>query len=157
MENITKSFFLRLLVVLIAVSSPLICWFVSGPEISYSSYWQTEFQPLFIFTNAATSYFLFSIKGWRISSLFLMLLTAFNCIDYYNLHNAFAIAFFIFCAIPLIKSKRQSFYSLPYFLSIAVLLEYGIFWAEVCAIVSICGFHLHRLIKFYRIDIKRKN
>jgi hypothetical protein len=142
---------------MIAMFSPFFCILYSGELDSYSEYWQTDTRPLFIFTNAATSYFLFSINKWRIPAICLMLLTAFSFDQYFWVHNITAICFFVASLISISLSKKNQYYVLPYLLSIIVLLESGILWGEICAITVICAFHLHRLIRYYRIDIKRKN
>lgn len=136
---------LRIIVILVSLIHPFILLFTCGELPSMSSYWETPLQPLFIFTNATTSYFLFSINKWKLSSLFLLLLTAFSVSLYPNLHNLFAVLFFISCLYPLIKSKRFKFYSILYSLSIVIGLFFGILWLEIYAVLVLTAYHLHTL------------
>jgi hypothetical protein len=156
MSNLIDNFLIRLGVVILAIASPFICLLFHGELDSYSQYWETDLRPLFIFTNASTSYFLFSMKRWWPSALCLMILTAFSFDQYLWIHNISAIIFFLICGILIFKDRRHSWYSLPYFSSLIVLIYYGIFWAEVLAILVICSFHLHRMVRYHLIDIKRK-
>ena len=48
---------------MMAFIHPLIILLVCGEIISFSAAWKTQLQPLFIITNAATSYFLYSINN----------------------------------------------------------------------------------------------
>lgn len=147
---------IRLFVILLAILQPIIILLFLGDVPSISSVWLSYLQPLFIITNATTSYFLFSIKNWRVPSLFLLLLTAFS-VDFSLLfHNVFAALFFIVCLYSLYGIRRLRWYLIPYILSGVVLLLFGIFWAEVWAIVVICLYHLHSMYISYCINKKRK-
>jgi hypothetical protein len=120
---------IRLFVILLAILQPIIILLFLGDVPSISSVWLSYLQPLFIITNAATSYFLFSVKNWRVPSLFLLLLTAFS-VDFSLLfHNIFAVLFFIVCLYSLYGIRRLRWYLIPYILSGVVLLLFGIFWA----------------------------
>jgi hypothetical protein len=146
---------IRLFVILLAILQPIIILLFLGDVPSISSVWLSYLQPLFIITNAATSYFLFSVKNWRVPSLFLLLLTAFS-VDFSLLfHNIFAVLFFIVCLYSLYGIRRLRWYLIPYILSGVVLLLFGIFWAEVWAIVVICLYHLHSMYISYCIHKKR--
>jgi hypothetical protein len=136
---------IRIIVILTSLVHPFIL--LSYGELpSMSSYWETPLQPLFIFVNATTSYFLFSINKWKLPSLFLLLLTAFSVSLYPQLHNVFAILFFITCLYPLIKTKRFKYYPILYSLSIIVGLLYGILWLEIYCVLILTIYHLHTLI-----------
>ena len=146
---------IRLFVILLAILQPIIILLFLGDVPSISSVWLSHLQPLFIITNATTSYFLFSVKNWRVPSLFLLLLTAFS-VDFSLLfHNIFAVLFFIVCLYSLYGIRRLRWYLIPYILSGVVLLLFGIFWAEVWAIVVICLYHLHSMYISYCIHKKR--
>jgi hypothetical protein len=145
----------RLLVIILAIAQPLIIFFTLGDVPSISSVWLSYLQPLFIITNAVTSYFLFSTKNWFLPSLFLLLLTAFSVDFSLVLHNIFAVLFFIVCLYSLYGIRRLRWYLIPYILSGVVLLLFGIFWAEVWAIVVICLYHLHSMYISYCIHKKR--
>ena len=136
---------IRIIVILTSLVHPFIL--LSYGELpSMSSYWETPLQPLFIFVNATTSYFLFSINKWKLPSLFLLLLTTFSVSLYPQLHNVFTILFFITYLYPLIKTKRFKYYPILYSLSIIVGLLYGILWLEIYCVLILTIYHLHTLI-----------
>ena len=149
-------FLMRLLVVVSAIASPFLCILIEGELPSYSQYWTTDIRPLFIFVNASTSYFLFSVDRWKIPSICLLLLTAFSYDQYFWIHNITAICFFVVCAISISFTKKFQYYILPYLFSIVILLKFGILWGEIFAISIICTYHLHRLIEYYKIERTRK-
>lgn len=134
--------------------SPFIYMGVSGHQVSISSYWETPMQPLFIFVNASTSYYLFSIKNWWIPAFFLMLLTSFSVTNFFIVHNIFAISFFFFCGISILKSKIK-IYIFPYLLSLIPLFFGSLIWAEIMGILTVCLFHFHRYVKFNIINSSR--
>jgi hypothetical protein len=150
-----KDFILRILVIIIAAISPLIYILSVGELPSISSYWSTYMQPMFIVVNASTSYFLFSINKWRISSSLLLLLTAFSYEQYYIAHHVFAIAFFVYNIYPIYLNKRLRWTIIPYCLS-GFLLLHSILYAEMFAILVLCFIHLHNLIKYHQIEKERK-
>jgi len=69
---------IRLGAIVLAMLQPIIILLVCGEIISFSSSWNTVLQPLYIMTNAITSYFLFSVNKWKIPALLLLTLTAFS-------------------------------------------------------------------------------
>jgi hypothetical protein len=145
----------RLLVIILAIAQPLIIFFTLGDVSSISSVWLSYLQPLFIITNAVTSYFLFSTKNWFLPSLFLLLLTAFSVDFSLVLHNIFAVLFFIVSLYSLYGIRRLRWYIIPYILSGVILLSFGVFWAEVWAILVICLYHLHSMYISYYINKKK--
>jgi hypothetical protein len=157
MSNLTDKVSVRLSVILLAIASPFLCIFFKGELNSYSQYWSTDFRPLFIFTNAATSYFLFSSRSWWLPSVFLLILTAFSYDQFYWVHNVSAVIFFLLSGLSIAKSRKFQAYILPYTSSLIVMACYGILWAEITAILTICAFHLHRLIKYSKIGKSRKD
>lgn len=150
-----KDFLLRLSVIIIATLSPFIYILCVGELPSISSYWNTFMQPMFIFINASTSYFLFSINKWRIPATLLLLLTAFSYDQYYIPHHVFAIAFFLYNIYPIYLSKKIRWVIIPYCGS-AFLLFHSILYAEIFAIVVLCSIHMYGLIKYYRVVKKRR-
>ena len=138
----------------LSMVSPFIYMGVSGHQVSISSYWETPMQPLFIFVNASTSYYLFSIKNWWIPAFFLMLLTSFSVTNFFIVHNIFAISFFFFCGISILKSKIK-IYIFPYLLSLIPLFFGSLIWAEIMGILTVCLFHFHRYVKFNIINSSR--
>ena len=143
--------------ILLAVASPLICILFAGFNESLSDYWTTDMQPLFIFTNAVTSYYLFTNPKWRIPSSLLLLLTAFSVEEFKIIHNSLAIAFFITALIAMLLDKRYKLYAIPYISSI--------FWfrsmdemliAEMIAIYVLCAFHATDIGHYLWLTWKRK-
>ena len=148
----------KVFVLLLAIFQPMIIIYYYGLDLpSVSSAWLTNLQPLFIITNACTSYFLFNDIRWRIPSLFLLLLTAFS-VDFSILyHNIFAVSFFISCLYSLYGIRRLRWYILPYLSSIIILLFFGIFLGEVFAIIVICSYHINLLVDLLRIRNKKRD
>lgn len=154
--GVVNNIWIKLFVVLLALLQPLIIVLCYGVDVhSISAMWLTALQPLFIITNAFTSYYLFDIRRWRIPSLFLLLLTAFSVQFSMVSHNIFAVIFFLSCIYSLYGIRRLRWYILLYILSGLVLLFFGIFWAEVWAIIIICSYHLHVMYISYCINKKR--
>ena len=145
-------FIKRLFTSVLAVLQPFIIYFTCGPLLSISQSWTTPLQPLFIFTNALVSYFFFDLPKWRISSVFLLLLTVFSVKDWFMLHNILAISFFVFSAIPLWSLKKFRFYLPIYIFSLFFLFFDGLYWAETWGIVTLCFYHIHLMFytKFLR-------
>lgn len=151
-----KDFILRLAVVITAAISPFIYIASIGELKSLSAYWDTIMQPMFIVVNASTSYFLFSVKKWRISAVLLLLLTAFSVDNYFLPHNIFAVMFFLFNIYPILLNKRIKYVAVPYILSILFLFK-SILFAEISAILCLCLAHLYLLIVYRKIELKRKS
>lgn len=137
----------RVAVILLATISPFICILIYGYLPSISSYWNTDLQPLFIIANAVTSYYLYSIKQWRIPALLLLTLTSFSVELYPNFHNIAAIFFFISNIRPLAMSSNFKWCIYPY-MSALVILPFSMTFAEIIAILSLCVYHLLLLRKF---------
>jgi hypothetical protein len=140
-------FGLKILVICLAILHPLIFIFIFGERITLSSYWDTSLQPLFIVSNAATSYFLFSLKHWKLPSLFLLLLTAFPVYSFPLIHNILAGLFFIGAGAAILNRNRSTFknYSILYF-SVIILFFKSWLWAEIAAIWVLCLYHLNILL-----------
>jgi hypothetical protein len=136
----------RLFISIIAVLQPFIIYMCYGELRSISQSWNTDLQPLFIFTNALVSYFFFDMPKWRIPAVLLLLLTVFSVKDWFVLHNVLAILFFIVSALSLWTIKKFRFYFGIYLLSIIFLLFDGFFWMETWAILTLCFYHVHIMI-----------
>lgn len=147
---------LRVIVIILALVSPFIYIGSIGELPSISSYWDSIMQPMFIIVNASTSYFLFSIRKWRLSAIMLLLLTAFSFNSHFTLHNIFAISFFLLNLYPIFLSKRRRWVIIPYVLSSLFLID-SILYAEISAIIVLCSLHLYGLIRYNRICSKRKS
>lgn len=156
MKNNPKDFILRLLVILIASIAPFIYILFIGELPSISSYWKSPMQPMFIIVNAATSYFLFSINRWRIPAVMLLLLTSFSFDVHPDLHNIFAISFFLFNFYPLYLNKKLSWVVVPYSTSI-LFLFHSILYAEIWAILILCSVHLYGLIRYNKLQKERNS
>lgn len=141
---------LKICVVILAIISPPIMIYFEGFKPSISSYWMTDLQPLFIITNAATSYFLFSTKSWQIPAIFLLGLTAFSVEKFELLHNVLAILFFIITILSLYSIRRLRFVIWIY-LGALLFLLHSITLAEIWAILVLCIYHLTLLLTWKNI------
>jgi hypothetical protein len=153
----TKSFEIikRLFTSILAVLQPFIIYFTCGNLASISQTWDTPLQPLFIFTNALVSYFLFDLSKWRIPAVLLLLLTVFSVTDWFILHNILAVGFFIMAGVSMLSVKRFRFYIPIYLLSLFFLLNGGFFWMETWAIICLAAYHMH--IIFYTLRLGRNH
>lgn len=149
---------IRGFVLLLAILQPIIIVSCYGFDVfSISSIWLTGLQPLFIITNACTSYFLFDIKGWRIPAILLLLLTAFSIEFNSIIHNILAVSFFLSCVKSLGGIKRLSWYIFPYVISLFIGLFLGMFWGEVFAVYVICAYHINAMYIAYKLNKGRGN
>jgi hypothetical protein len=149
-------FLLRAVVLLVAFAALLVYGMQQTNQVSISDFWSTPLQPLFIFVNAATSYYFFSTEKWQPSAIFLLLLTAFPVDNYMVLHNIFATSFFVYSAIPIATDKRLNIYLGPYVLSLAFVNWPDIFFSEVIAVSTLCLFQGHKLYLRYKVHRIRK-
>ena len=150
-----KDYVLRILVITLAFIFPFICISHEGSLESISQYWNTPLKPLLITSNAATAYFLFSLDRWKLSSILLLLLTAFSITDYPLLHNIFAYGFFIACIYPLYCNTRLKLYLVPYSCSL-FLAPLGFLYIEIVCVCTLCMFHSHLLYLKWNVDFNRK-
>ena len=149
-----KEYYLRMAVIFLAFLTPFIFLLTEGYLPSISSYWRTPLQPLFIISNASTSYYFFrSHSSWRIPAVFLLLLTAFSIDSYLIVHNIIAIFFFLSCLIPLYKTKHFKNCFWIYIISI-IFLPYSITLGELLAISVLCIYHASMLYKIYKFSKK---
>ena len=137
--------FLKYIALLFAVIMPFFFIGMYGEMSSVSNYWVTMGQPLFIVTNATTSYFLFSTRYWQIPALCLLGLTACSVTMYPALHNVFAISFFLTALIPMIRVKRFRWYLIPYVLT-GIWVPFNMLYGEIAAIMIICAYHAHIML-----------
>jgi len=145
---------LKITVILLGFMQPLIILYFFGADFkSFSKTWNTELEPLFILTNATTSYFLYGLKRWRISAVLLMLLTAFSTVVYSDLHNFFAILFFISVFIAFFEYKSLRYYPWVFLFVIGIGAIFSLFWLEFFGTWVICIYHLHVM----NINLKFKN
>ena len=134
---------IRIFVVLMALLQPIIILLVCGEIVSFSSAWQTQLQPLFILTNATTSYLLYSVGKWKMPALFLLFLTAFS-VDFTPIfHNVLATFLFVSCIRSLYSIKRFRHYMLLFFATTPLLPLYVLFWFEFASVWVLCFYHLN--------------
>jgi len=148
-----RDYYLRIGVIIFTLISPIF-YLLSGIKPSLSSYWLSDLQPIFILTNATTSYYLFSLKHWKMSAGFLLLLTAFSIQYYPMIHNILAGLFFISCLVPLYKNI---FFGMKYFYSMLILLPtlfISIMLFETLSIILLCVYHTTILNRFYKSQKK---
>ena len=145
-------FYIKLLVIITSIIQPFILMSICGELWSISSYWKTPLQPLFIFVNAATSYYFFSTDKWLIPSIFLLLLTAFSIELYPTIHNVFAGLFFLSCTYPLFTLKRFRFFGIIYPMSILIFLSLGMLWFEIYCVLILGSYHLTILLYKHYLD-----
>lgn len=136
-----NEFHVKIFAVFFAMITPFIM-ITSGNILgSISRYWDTPYQPLFIMSNIICSYFFFSLKNWKIPSLFLILVTSFNHYEFNLLHNIFAVSFYFACLYSLFKNKRFIIYRVLFILSIPIYF-YSIILGEIISIIILCSYHL---------------
>jgi len=155
LPHISKAeYYLRLAVILLALITPIFFLASEGYLPSISSYWRTPVQPLFIITNAATSYYFFgSHNTWKIPAVFLLLLTAFSVDSYPMIHNIVAVLFFLSCLIPLYKTHHyQEFFWI--YMSSVVFMPLSMTLGESLAIAVLCVYHALMLHKIYSVQKK---
>jgi hypothetical protein len=141
----------RVAAILLAAISPFICLIAYGYLPSLSSYWNTDLQPLFIIANAITSYYLYSIKPWRMPALMLLFLTAFSVELFPMVHNALAVGFFIMNLYPLYNTNHFKWCIYIYLLSLLVL-PWSMTFAEIISIGALCIYHYLLLRKVYKLN-----
>ena len=141
----TANFAFKIGIIFLSFITPFIMFFSYGKMPSISSYWNTPLQPLFILSNALTTYVFMDLPKWKLSGVFLFLLTIFSLEYYSDLHDIFAIIFFIVNLYPLYSLQRYRIIIVPYLLSCIWLPD--LFWFEVHAITVLCMYHLNLLIK----------
>jgi hypothetical protein len=142
---------LRMLAIAAAVIVPVICISTQGLLTSYSQYWETPIQPLFILSNVITAYYFFEYDRWKPSACLLLLLTAFSVSAFGTIHNILAVLFFISCFVALIRSNHFRWTVIPYTISL-LLLGYNMMLAETLAIGILSLYHLLILFKIKRIN-----
>ena len=143
------NFLIKISIIFLSILSPLLMYFFYGKMGSISAYWNTPFQPLFILSNALTTYVFMDLPKWKLSGILLFMLTIFSVEYYPGLHNVFAISFFIVNLYPMYKLKRYRVFIIPYLLSCVFLPD--LFWCEVFAITVLCTYHLTLLLKFRKV------
>ena len=149
--NITRSqYLIRISVVVFAMITPFVLYLTQGYKPSISEYWNTPMQPLFILSNAATSYYLFSNNKWKLSASLLLLLTAFSVESYLKVHNVLAICFFLSNLYPLYITKHYRFCFWLYLASLT-LMPLSIILGETVAVIFLSLQHGLILRKIYSL------
>ena len=143
------NFFIKITIIFLSFTTPFIMLLTCGKMPSISSYWNTPLQPLFILSNALTTYVFMDLPKWRLSGIFLFLLTIFSLEYYSDFHDNLALLFFVVNLYPLYSLQRYRLVIIPYLLSCIWLPD--LFWFEVHAITVLCIYHLNLLIKVRNI------
>jgi hypothetical protein len=145
-------YYIRMAVMILAASSPIIFLATQGYKPSLSSYWRTDAQPIFIIINATTSYYLYGIRRWKPAAILLLFLTAFSVQDYMITHNVLAVLFFVACLYPLHQNNHyRRVYFYLYLLSLP-LMAINLLLAESISIIILCLYHAKILTRIYKIQ-----
>jgi len=144
----------RYFILLLALTAPLYCIYSFGLLSSYSQYWTTPMQPLFIIANILTAYYMFNFKVWRIPSILLMLITFFPLFTFNITHNSLAVLFFLSCLVPLFKSKRYTYIKWVYLAGALVMFK-NLMVGEWISIFAITLHHFLLLTKSIMLDNKK--
>jgi hypothetical protein len=150
-----KDYLIRIFVIILALSFPIVCLFHGELRESLSKYFNSPLQSYYLLTNVLTAYLLYSLDEWKCPAIFLLILTVFPVDGYKMLHNIFAYAFFISCFKPIFNHNRLQPYAVPYLLSLVVLTK-SFIWTEIICILTLCSFHSHLLYLRYKVDNTRK-
>jgi len=140
---------------LLALIAPLACIAIYGWEYSYSQYWETPLQPLFILSNIITAYYLFDSERWKVPAIFLVLLIGFSVEDYVSIHNLMAVCFFLACVVPLTTTNHFKWILKPY-LACTILVFYDMLLAEILSIACLVLFHGLMLYKYKRLTKQKQ-
>ena len=136
-----KDYLIRIFVIVLAFSFPIVCLIQGDLRESLSKYFNSPLQSYYLLTNVLTAY--------------LLILTVFPVDGYKIFHNIFAYAFFISCFKPMFDHNRLQPYVIPYLLSLVILLK-SFIWTEIICILTLCSFHSHLLYLKYKVDNLRK-
>lgn len=140
----TRDYHLKIIAVCLSLVIPI---FIAlfGDFYSLSKSWGTSFMPLFIINNAISSYYLFSMRRWRLPAFFLLMLTGFPVWNFSVIHKIFAVAFFVSCIYSLGASRKMRAYFWCYLLTTPIFF-WSILWGEVAATMVLTLYHLHSLV-----------
>ena len=142
----------KLGVILLSLLFPIIIVLTFGWNFkSFSKVWETPLQPLFIIVHASVSFFFYELKRWRMSSVFLMFLVAFSTTMYSDIHNVFAVLFFLSCIYGLAEYKRMRIYLILYCCSVFLAI-FGILVFEWGSSYILCFYHLNLFWIKYKFD-----
>lgn len=133
---------MKWIALLLSIASPLAYLSVVGHRGSFSLYWGTPVEPLFILTAATSTFYLFQSREWRVPSLFILALTAFNAYSWPFIHNTAAVLFFVTCMKPLWEVRRLRGYIVPYLLSLLGFLH-SYFAVEIAMTYTLVAYHTH--------------
>lgn len=148
----TFDYYIKLFVIALAAVAPIIMILVSGYQPSLSTFWKTDMQPLFIITNASTSYHLFAVRNWRWrpSAILLLALTAFSVADYAMAHNILAVLFFVVSAVPLFMTHHFKYMKWVYLAALPLMIH-DMLLGEIFAIIALCVYHALILFKIKKL------
>jgi hypothetical protein len=137
-------------VLIVASVTPILIFLFSGQHHSLSKSWGTPLEPLFIFNNAITSYYLYSSDRWKVSSVLLLAITALSVNSYPVCHNVIALLFFMSAGWSMFRSSR-SFPFLVVYLIGSIFLPIQMFLGETLMIYSMVLYHFYVWMIVYKI------
>ena len=143
------TYYFKMLVIFFALLTPMIIFYNYPNKESLSACWNTDLGYVFVISNLLTSLLFLITPKWRISAIFLILLTFIPATKYQITHNIIAIIFFIYNAYPMISFKRYNFFLLFYVFSLMWLPN--LFLTEIHAISVLCIYHAVIISKIYLI------
>jgi hypothetical protein len=97
---------------------------------------------------------MFPIKKWKLSAIFLFLLTAFSVEKYPGFHDFLALAFFLANIRPMLAVHHYRFLGWAYLSALPVFF-WSFLWGEVAAICVLCLYHAAILIEAKRLNSRR--
>lgn len=145
----------RILVIASVLLFPWFCVAVYGWMPSLTAYWNTPLQPGFIAANAVTAYYLFFVSSWKPSAVLLLLTTSFSIEWWPQLHNMFAVMFFMVTAIPMLTQRRGRRWIWLYLASIPCVLH-SLLLTEIICITAIAGHNISALNAAYKLEMYKK-
>jgi len=144
----------RVLVIASVLLFPWFCILTYGWLPSLSAYWNTPLQPVFIAANAITAYYLFFVNSWKPSAVLLILTTSFSVEWWPQLHNMFAVLFFLITIVPIYNTRRYRIWFWVYLGAIPCLLH-SLLLTEIICINAIAGHNISALKAAYRLQLKK--
>lgn len=142
-----KEFYFKLALLICTALCPIVCYLLVGYQDSYSKYFLTNAQPIFIISNVVTAYYLHKIKDWEIPALLIILVLTFSVDKYPIVHNVLAVLFFIKCLIIIYEKSRYRNIIYFYLMSL-ILLPISLFYVEVVLIYILCIYHAINLFRY---------
>ncbi len=149
---------IKILTIMLALLQPIIIIYNYGCGFkSFSKVWGSEIEWIFILCNFLVIKSFLEHPRWRLSALFLLLLTCFSTNSYSNCHNLLAVIFFLSCLYSLTEFKSMRNYFYAYCFSVVIGLLSNLFWFEFYAVYVLCAYHLNLYWINYKYENRNKN